>query len=151
MSRRRAAEPRGYCKRYACSGDLHPILWTHLLRTRELLELDRRMVPEARMQPPDVVEPIDVAGEHCDELGLAADLAPMQKLGFERMEEALHVGVVLRGVGTVHARDDRVSLEQPLIAVRGVFDAAVRMEHQARGRSSGADRALQRPHREFHA
>src|SRR5262245_37250218 len=109
------------------------------------------MVPEARMQPPDGVEPIDVAGQHCDELGLAADLAPMQKLGFERMEEALYVSIVLRSVGTVHARDDRVSLEQSLVAVCPVFDTAVGMEHQAKNRSSGANRALQRPHRELHA
>ena len=92
------------------SPTLHPVSWTHLLRTRELLELDRRMVPEARMQPPNVVEPIDVASQYSDELTVAANLAPVQKLSLERVEEALHVGVVLWGIGTVHARDDRVSL-----------------------------------------
>ena len=53
------------------------------------------------MQPPDVVEPIDVASQHGDELAFASDLAPMRKLGFERMEEALHVGIVLKRFPTL--------------------------------------------------
>ncbi len=66
------------------------------------------------------------------ELGVTGEPMLMHQLGFQGVEEAFHVGVVLAVARAVHAGHDAARAQERLVAVGRVLDAAVRMEEQSR-------------------
>ena len=75
------------------------------------------MVTQARMDAFLVVEAVDVARQSCAELAFASEDTFMRELGLERMEEALHVCVVLAVARPVHAGHDAARAQEVLVAV----------------------------------
>jgi dTDP-4-dehydrorhamnose 3,5-epimerase-like enzyme len=56
----------------------------------------------------------------------------MHQLGFQGVEEAFHVGVILAVARAIHAGRDPARAKERLVAVGRAFDAAIRMEEQSR-------------------
>ncbi len=92
-----------------------------------------------------VVEALNVAGHGSVEFDVALVASVMCEFSLERVEEALHVGVVLAVTRPIHAGHDAVGLEVVLVAVGRVLDATVGMEQQPGLGSASRDRALERP------
>src|SRR6266851_4094372 len=103
------------------------------------------MISQARMDAFFVVEALNVAGHGSVEFDVALVASVMCEFSLERVEEALHVGVVLAVTRPIHAGHDAVGLEVVLVAVGRVLDATVGMEQQPGLGSASSDRALERP------
>jgi len=100
------------------------------------LILFRRVVVNAGMQTVMVVK-ADVGLERRFKLRECRERPAADPLGLHRVEERLHMGVVLAAPGAVHAGADPVLREERAVAIRRVLDPAVGMK-EARGCGSPA-------------
>ena len=116
-----------------------------LLGMCQAFELDRGMIAQAGVDAFFVVEALDVAGHGGIEFEVARVASVVCEFSLERVEEALHVGVVLAVTRPIHAGHDAVGLEIVLVAVGRVLDATVGMEQQPGPGTASRDRALERP------
>ena len=103
-----------------------------------MFELNGRLIADRGMQSTGVVDVVDESadialGVFAAAIGLAVDL-----LGFERMHEALGLGVVLRRYRATHAGVGADLAQAQGVVAAGVLHAAVGM----------MDQVLQRPPRE---
>src|SRR5712671_3722141 len=81
------------------------------------------MIAQARVDTLFVVEALDVAGHGGVEFEVTRVASMVCEFSLERVEEALHVGVVLAVTRPIHAGHDAVGLEVVLVAVGRVLDA----------------------------
>lgn len=89
------------------------------------------------MKPPLVVKG-DLAAQHLSEVLVIDERLAVQLLGFHRVEERLHVRVVVHLAGRVHALQDAELGQTRAVLERGGLDASVAVEHEAdRGRLTG--------------
>ena len=115
-----------------------------LLGIGQAFELDRRMIPQAGVDAFAVVEAFDIACQAGIELSIAHEAALVRKLSLQGMEEALHVGIVLAVARSIHAGHDTLRAQERLVAVCGVLNAAVGVEHQSWLGFAQIDRSLDR-------
>src|SRR6266478_6294111 len=87
------------------------------------------------MAPRSIVEAFDIGKDITCGFLSCCIMPVMDELGFERVEEALHRGVVIAIAFAAHRGPEAGGLQQLAILRRGVLHAAIGMVNQACARS----------------